>query len=332
MDYPVTARNRLPDMYRRMSIPAIAAPMFLVSGPDLVLASCHAGVIGSFPFPNARTVDLLDQWMGRITGELAQGRAAPWAANMVVHKSYDRLADELALVAKHKPPIVITALGSPKAVIDTVHAYGGLVFADVANVPYAKKAAAAGVDGLVLVAAGAGGHTGMMSGFAFVTAVREFFEGIVVLAGSLSTGRAIRAAEMLGADFAYVGTPFIATEESLATDDYRSMVIAADFEDLVLSNALTGAYAYYLKASLLKMGLDPDNLAKGQGIDFTGSQTKIKAWKDVWSAGHGVGTVRTMRTTAELVEHLRRDYEKACKTQPFLDCQQSATISNSPIS
>ncbi|MDA5194766.1 NAD(P)H-dependent flavin oxidoreductase [Govanella unica] len=326
----MTARTRLSEIYRQMTLPVIAAPMFLVSGPDLVLASCRGGVIGSFPFPNSRSIELLDEWLGRINAELAADRAAgrivaPWAANMVTHRSYDRLDAELELVARHQPPIVITALGGPGPVIPTVHSYGGLVFADVNSVPYAKKAAEAGADGLVLVSSGAGGHTGQMSPFAFVTAVREFFNGIIVLAGSVATGQAVRASEMLGADFAYVGTPFIASSESLANDEYRQMLIDASFEDLVLSNKLTGAYAYYLKASLEKMGLDPANPGAGSAINFGGAQTQIKAWKDVWSAGHGVGSVRDIAPAAALIARLKAEYDRADASHPFLDAKGSRT-------
>ncbi|TNE66188.1 MAG: nitronate monooxygenase [Alphaproteobacteria bacterium] len=298
--------------------------MFLVSGPDLVLAAMKAGIMASFPFPNARTIEDLDDWLARIS----EGRAAmlaadpgakigPFAANMVAHRSYDRLGAELKLVEKYQPPVVITALGSPGAVVDVVHAYEGLVFADVNSVPYARKAVAAGADGLVLVAAGAGGHTGAMSAFAFVTAVREFFDGPVILGGSISTGEAVRAAEVLGADLAYVGTGLIAAAESIASEDYKSMLLAAEFEDLVLTNALSGANAYYLKESLIRMGLDPANPGHKDGPDFANSQGKIKAWRDVWSAGHGVGSVRAVESTATIVDRLAEGYARACAKPAF---------------
>ena len=277
------ARERLTRLTAGMRLPVVAAPMFLVSGPELALASMKAGIMGSFPFPNARTLDDLDHWLSIVTQTRADWLEAdptahigPFAANMVAHRSYDRLAAELKLVEKYQPPVVITALGSPGAVTDVVHAYGGLVFADVNSVPYAQKALAAGADGLVLVAAGAGGHTGAMSAFAFVTAVRAFFDGPVILGGSISTGEAVRAAEVLGADLAYIGTGLIAAEESMAGDDYKSMLLAAEFEDLVLTNALSGAEAYYLRASLERMGLDPDNPGRKDGPDFANSQRKIK--------------------------------------------------------
>lgn len=212
---------------------------------------------------------------------------------------------------------MITALGSPKRVIDVVHGYGGRVIADVNSVPYARKAAAAGADGLCLVSAGAGGHTGHMAGFAFVPAVREFFDGIIVLSGSISTGGAIRAAELLGADLAYMGTPFIAANESLASDNYRDMLVAAEFEDLILSDALTGADAYYLRASLKAMGLDADALERREFKEFVRAEDEVKAWRDCWSAGHGVGTVRAIEPAAEIIARLKQEYAAAVARPHF---------------
>ena len=309
-------RHIAPDFFSGLQVPLMAAPMFLVSGPDLVLAACREGVMGSFPFPNARSLDVLDAWLAHISRTLEawqseKRKIAPYAANMVVHSSYDRLDDELTLIKKYKPPVVITALGSPKPVMETVHSYGGLVFADVNSVPFARKAAAAGVDGLVLVSAGAGGHTGHMSGFALVSAVREFFGGLVILGGSICSGGGIRAAEVLGADIASIGTGFIAASESLAGKDYKDMILAAEFEDLVLSSALTGAQAYYLRQSLVKMGLNPDNLETKDRPDFRNSEQQVKAWKDIWSAGHGVGTIHEIRPVADIVARLKREYHAA---------------------
>jgi nitronate monooxygenase len=308
----------------QMTLPLIVAPMFLVSGPELVLAACREGVMGSFPFPNGRSIEVLDEWMTQISRELAAARAAepgrkiaPWAANMVVHSSYDRLQEELDLVAKHRPPVVITALGSPAAVIEVVHGYGGLVFADVNSVAFARRAAALGVDALVLVAAGAGGHTGTMAGFSFVPAVREFFEGALVLAGSICDGRAVRAAEVLGADFAYMGTAFIAAEESMASDAYRQMVVDSSFDDLVVTNLFTGGHASYMRGSIENVGLDPDNLSSKSKMDLTGSQERIKGWKHVWSAGQGVGSVKRIQPTADIVAQLRRDYLAAADLPAF---------------
>lgn len=283
--------------------------MFLVSGPELVKASCHAGVIGAFPFPNARDIATLDRWLDDI-GSSVRGApaAATFAVNLTTHRSYDRLADEIALIASHKPDIVITALGGPDPVLDVVHGYGGMVIADVNSVHYARRAAAKGVDGLALIAAGAGGHTGHMAGVPFVTEVRSFFDGLVVLAGGIGNGAAIHAAEVAGADLCYMGTRFIAATESLASDDYKEMVVKATFEDLVLSDLLTGAHAYYLRQSLERMGYDPDRLDAGSGVDLSNSQERIKAWRDIWSAGHGVGSVTDISPVADIVDQLQVEY------------------------
>ena len=304
-------RNALPSIAGNLALPAVCAPMFLVSGPDLVAAACRAGVIGAFPFPNCRTIEALDAWLDDLGRRVSDDpMAAPFAVNLTTHRSYDRLADEIALIKSHKPKIVITALGGPGPVLDAVHDYGGIVIADVNSVAYAQKAAQRGADGLALVSAGAGGHTGAMAGFAFTAAVREFFDGLIVLAGGIGTGEAVRAAEVLGADLSYMGTSFIAAEESLANDEYREMLVAARFEDLVMSNALTGADANYLRASLEKMGVDGGE--SGAGVDFSDSQSQIKAWRDIWSAGHGVGSVREIRPAAAIIAQLKEEYEKAC--------------------
>jgi nitronate monooxygenase len=301
----------------QMRLPLFAAPMFLVSGPDLVIAAARAGIVGAFPTPNCRTVADLDAWMARIVDETsAFGRCDDhstnlWAANLIVHRTNPRLADDLALVRQHKPPIVITALGSPRAVIDDVHSYGGLVFADVNGLKHARKAAAAGVDGLVLVCAGAGGHTGQIAPFAFVPAVRQFFDGMIIVSGAMTDGRAVAAARALGADFGYAGTRFIASAESLAPDAYRDMVVDAGIDDLVLTSALTGALASMLRPSVRDAGFDPDALVEGgkPGYDYRG--TENKAWKHVWSAGQGVGSIDSVRTVAEIVEDFAQGYDAA---------------------
>ena len=299
-------------MFENLNLPVIAAPMFLVSGPELVTAACKSGVIGAFPFPNARTIETLDEWLDHLSRDVdSDTNAAPFAVNMTTHRSYDRLQDEIALIANHKPEIVITALGGPKPVLDVVHGYGGKVIADVNSLQFARKAAEQGADGLALVSSGAGGHTGQMAGFAFVSAVREFFDGLVVLAGSIGNGHAIRAAEVLGADLCYMGTTFIAARESLADEEYKSMLLKATYDDLVLSNKLTGAHANYLRASLEKMGLDLSDPNRKSGMDLSNSQDQIKAWRDVWSAGHGVGEVRQVRSVADIVAQLRREYDLA---------------------
>jgi len=311
----VDSKDRIVRIKAGLSLPVVAAPMFLVSGPDLVIAACRNGIIGSFPAPNARTIDILEEWMDRITREINApgpgGTIKVWAQNLVVHQTYERLQDELDLVAKYKPPIVVTALGSPRDVVETVRGYGGLVIADVNSVEYARKAASVGVDGLALVSAGAGGHTGSIAGFAFVPAVREFFDGIIILAGAIGDGRAIRAAEVLGADLVYVGTTFIAAEESLASDDYKNMLIDSQFTDLILSNSFTGGYAYYLRPSIEKAGLDPDHLPPKDRMNLAGSQNKIKAWKDVWSAGQGVGMIHAVEPVSAIITRLKEEYESA---------------------
>jgi nitronate monooxygenase len=248
-------------------LPLIAAPMFLVSGPELVLANCLAGVIGAFPAPNARTIEQLDDWLYQINAELTAARMAkpgqriaPWAANIVTHRTYKRMQVELDLIVKHRAPIVITALGSPTPVVEAVHSYGGLVFADVNSVAYAKKSAQADVDGLVLVCNGAGGHTGSLSPFIFIEAVRSFWDGPIILAGGIANGRSIRAAEVLGADLAYMGTRFIATNESLASEAYQQMLVEATLEDIICTDSFTGANANMLRPSILLAGLDPEQL------------------------------------------------------------------------
>jgi nitronate monooxygenase len=325
---PATAtaapRDRLGALRDRLSLPLICAPMFLVSGPELVIAACRNGVIGSFPAPNARPLEVLDAWLARIAAELAEaGRAdpaariAPWSVNLVVHSSYDRLAAELELVARHRPPIVITALGSPARVVEVVRAYGGLVFADVGSIPMARKAAHAGVDGLILVSTGAGGHTGSVSPFVFVQAVRQFFDGILVLAGGLCSGAAIRAAEVAGADLADIGTLFIAARESLASDDYRQMVVDAAVDDLVLTKAFTGANAYYLRRSIERSGLDPDNLSGKTAMDWGKSEQQLKAWKDIWSAGQSVAAVTRVEGAGEIIARLRTEYSRSLDLPSF---------------
>lgn len=294
----------------RLRLPAIAAPMFLVSGVEMVLAACKAGIIGTFPANNARTLDDLDAWMGEITRTLPAD-APPWAMNIMVHRSYSRWEEELELVLKHRPPIVITALGSPTAVVDAIHGYGGLVWADVNSLTYAGKAAATGVDGLVLVAAGAGGHTGQIAGFAFAPAVREVFDGTIILGGGIGTGRAVRAAQMLGADLANLGTRLIACAESLAVPGYKQMLIEATAEDIITSAALTGIPANWLKASLAAAGYDAEGLKGKAEISLGRPEDTAKRWRDVWAAGQGAGDVRAVQPLAEIVDDLVADYAAA---------------------
>lgn len=292
--------------------------MFLISGPEMVIAQARSGIIGSFPTANARTADNLDAWMRQIVDELGNDpHAAAWAANLVVHPSNDRLSADLECVLRHRPPLVITALGSPARVIDAVHGYGGLVFADVNSVGFARKAATAGIDGLVLVASGAGGHTGQTAGFAFVEEVRQFWDGPIVLGGAVSTGHAIRAAEVLGADLAYLGTSLIACTESMAATAYKDMVVAAGAEDIVSSRGITGVTANWLRASLVAAGYDPANMPEDKKPDFANALDDAKAWKNVWSAGHGVGAVKAVEPTKTIVERLVREYDAACALPRF---------------
>ncbi len=305
-------KDRIEQWRARLNLPLVAAPMFLISGPELVLAACQQGVIGSFPTPNARSVGDLDQWLDRITTSLTE-KDAPWAANVVVHRSNTRLDEDLDLVMRYKAPLVITALGSPRAIVERVHDYGGLVFADVNSVAFARKAVEAGVDGLVLVAAGAGGHTGNLTGFSFVPAVREFFDGPVILGGGISDGAGIRAAEVLGADLAYMGTRFIACNESLAAPAYRDMLVTSTVDDLILTRAITGVAANWLKPSIVNAGFDLDTMEKNPDIDFTDPQSGAKRWAQVWSAGHGVGLIDRTEPVASLVARLRQEYQEARK-------------------
>jgi nitronate monooxygenase len=289
----------------QLRLPVIVAPMFLVSGPDLVIASCNAGLIGSFPGPNARTAEELEKWMHQIHSSTSN----PWAFNMITHKTYDRFGVELDLIKKFQPKIVITALGSPERVIDAVHGYGGKVIADVNNINFARRCADMDVDGMALICHGAGGHTGHLSPFSFTAYVREFFDGLIVLAGSISNGQHIRAAQLLGADLSYMGTRFISAQESNAVDEYKSMIISSTYEDLRMTNLFTGAQAYYLKDSILKNNLDPDNLdSNTNGFNVSASQDKIKAWKDIWSAGQGVGLIKNIESVESIVEKLESEF------------------------
>jgi nitronate monooxygenase len=289
----------------QLRLPVIVAPMFLVSGPDLVIASSNAGLIGSFPGPNARTAEELEDWMHQINNATSN----PWAFNMITHKTYDRFSEELDLIKKFQPKIVITALGSPERVIETVHGYGGKVIADVNNINFARRCAEMAVDGMALICHGAGGHTGHLSPFSFSAYVREFFDGLIVLAGSISTGQHIKAAQLLSADLCYMGTRFISAQESNAVDEYKSMIINSTYDDLRMTNLFTGAQAYYLKDSIIKNNLDPDNLDSNTGgFNVSASQDKIKAWKDIWSAGQGVGLIKNIESVESIVEELESEF------------------------
>ncbi|MEQ1753636.1 MAG: nitronate monooxygenase [Micropepsaceae bacterium] len=304
MDASVESRFRA--FTEKLKVPAIAAPMFLVTGPQLVIAAAKAGMAAAFPAPNARTLEELESWILQIKQSLGPADA-PWAMNVVAHQSYGRMQDELELIARYQPPMVITALGSPRRVVDAVHSYGGLVFADVIATGFARKCLQAGVDGLILVCAGAGGHTGQLSPFAFVSAVREFFGGPLVVGGAVNNGRAIRAVEVLGAELAYVGTPFVAAVESLAPDAYKDMLVASTHEDLVQTNAVTGVRANWLRASLEKVGIDPLKVSE-EGPVFSDPTAAFRRWKDTWSAGQGVDLVRRVEPAADIVGRLVGEY------------------------
>ena len=299
----------------RLKLPAVVAPMFLVSGPDAVIESCKEGLMGSFPGPNARTIDDLRSWFEIIDTKLNQ-EDAPWAFNMITHNSYGRFDQEITLVEEFKPKIVITALGGPHRVTQQVHAYGGLVFADVNSPSFAKKAIDRGADGLVLVCTGAGGHTGEYALMPFLDEVRSFFDGPIMVGGGISNGRSIRAAETLGIDFAYIGTRFLAAQETLISDAYRQMVWDSKMEDLIQSRAITGALGNWMKASVEASGLSLDDTKKIAKIDFSGDMhAGSKAWKTVWSAGQGVGNVRKPETIKEIIDILKKEYEAAVKIQ-----------------
>ncbi|MDX9716752.1 MAG: nitronate monooxygenase [Thauera sp.] len=313
----------LPDLFRdRLALPLIGSPMFLSSGQALVLAQCKAGVAGSFPTLNARTPELLDQWLTHIAAELAtwddehpEQLAAPFGANLILHKSNPRREADLDCVVRHRVPFVITSVGRPDAVVARVHGYGGLVFHDVISVEHARKAAAGGVDGLILVCAGAGGHGGTLSPFAFVAEVRAFWDGPLVLAGALSSGRGLRAAEVMGADLGYMGTRFIATREATADARHKDMIVRDGAGDIVYTPVFSGIWANYLKNSVRAAGIDPDALEghqNGGEVDlFASPDSKPKAWKDVWSAGQGIGAIHDAPSVAELVARMRREYRDA---------------------
>lgn len=300
----------LPEAFAgRLALPAIAAPMFLVSGPDLVVETCKGGVLGTFPALNARTTDLYRDWLTDIAGRLAGSpKAAPFGVNLIVHKTNLRLQADIAVTVEKKVPLVITSLGAVREVVDAVHSYGGLVFHDVISRRHAEKAAEAGVDGIIAVAAGAGGHAGTLSPFALLGEIRSVFDKTLVLSGAMSTGAHVAAAQMMGADLAYLGTRFIATRESMAQQGFKEMIVAARADDIVYTDAISGVNANFLKPSILKAGLDPANLKKHAELDMN---KEAKAWKDVWSAGQGVGAIKDILPAGELCARLIAEYDSA---------------------
>ena len=300
--------ERIDSIKSRLRLPAICAPMFLVTGPDMVVSACKSGVLGTFPATNARTEEQLVSWLDQISTSVTKADA-PWALNMITHNSYGRFDAELDLVRQYQPELVITALGGPHRVTDVVHGYGGLVFADVNSPKFARKAIEKGADGLVLICAGAGGHTGEYAMIPFVEEVRTFFDGPIIVGGGIGTGRGIKAVEALGVDFAYLGTRFLACQESLINDDYRQMVWDSQMEDLIASRAITGALGNWMRASVEAAGLTEEAMKAVAKIDFSQDMhAGTKAWKHVWSAGQGVGLVNTPESVADVVETLVRQY------------------------
>jgi nitronate monooxygenase len=295
----------------RLALPAIAAPMFLVSGPDLVLACCKAGIVGSFPALNQRTSDGFDAWLTEIETKL-DASDAPYGVNLIVHHTNPRVEADLAICERHRVPIVITSLGAVASLVERVHGYGGLVFHDVTNIRHAQKAAEAGVDGLILVSAGAGGHAGVINPFALTAEVRAFFKGTIILAGCIADGAEIAAAEIIGADLAYLGTRFIATRESMAKPEYKAMLSASAAKDIVYTPAISGVPASFLRQSLVDAGLDPDTLTDKPDINMGKElDPEVRAWKNIWSAGQGVGSIHDSPSVAELVARLKAEYRAA---------------------
>jgi nitronate monooxygenase len=311
----------LPPLFDRLRLPVIGSPLFIVSGPDLVIAQCKAGIVGAFPALNARPQSLLDEWLHRITEELAEHNrkhpdrpAAPFAVNQIVHKSNDRLEQDVETCAKWQVPIVITSLGAREDLNQAVHAWGGITLHDVINDRFARKAIEKGADGLIPVAAGAGGHAGTISPFALVSEIREWFDGPIALSGAIANGRSILAAQAVGADLAYIGSPFIATAEANADESYKQGIVAGRASDIVYSDLFTGVHGNYLRQSIEAAGLDPDNLPKGdyKTMNFGGGANQAKkAWRDIWGSGQGIGAVKAVETVAERVDRLEREYRAA---------------------
>ena len=307
----------------KLTIPVIGAPLFIISNPDLVIAQCKSGVVGSFPALNARPQNVLEEWIIRIKEELEsyqasnpEAKVAPFAVNQICHNSNDRLFGDMELCVKHQVPIIITSLRPPEEIVTEAHSYGGLVFHDVISVKHAKKAAEQGVDGLILVCAGAGGHAGTLSPFALVREVREWFDGAIILSGSISDGSSVAAAKMLGADFAYIGTRFIATQEANAEPEYKQCLIDSAAEDIIYSSLFTGVHGNYLKPSVVNAGLDPNNLpdADKTAMNFgSGGNTDAKAWKDIWGSGQGIGSIQDAPPASELISRLTEEYLTAIK-------------------
>ena len=300
-------------LQKGLALPVICAPMFIVSNPDLVIAQCRGGLIGSFPALNARPKEALDEWLSRIKAALADDpNAAPFAVNQIIHQSNERLEHDMALCVQHEVPLIITSLRAPNEIVPHVHAYGGQVFHDVISVRHAEKALEAGVDGLILVCAGAGGHAGMLSPFALVGEIRKFYDGPIALSGAITNGSALLAAQAMGADFAYVGTRFIATREGNAVEGYKQAIVDSAAVDVVYTPFFTGVHGNYLKKSIVASGLDPDNLPDKDKTSMNfGSAVAAKAWKDIWGAGQGVGIIDDVPSTADLIARMKEEYRTA---------------------
>jgi len=310
----------LPSVLQKLRLPVVGAPLFIISNPKLVIAQCTSGIVGSVPALNARPASQLDEWLSEITEALAawnrdhpERPAAPYAINQIVHKSNDRLDHDMQVCAKYKVPVVITSLGARTDVNDAVHAWGGVVLHDIINNMFARKAIDKGADGLIAVAAGAGGHAGVKSPFALIQEIREWFDGPLALSGSISTGGAVLAAQAMGADLAYIGSAFIATEEARASDAYKQAIVEGTSDDIVYSSLFTGVHGNYLKPSIRNAGLDPDNLPESDPtkMNFGGGEGSKKAWKDIWGCGQGIGAVKAVVPTAVLVDRLVREYVQA---------------------
>ncbi len=310
----------LPAVLSKLRIPVVGAPLFIISNPKLVIAQCTSGVVGAMPSLNARPAEQLDEWLAEITETLAawdrqhpDQPAAPYAINQIVHKSNDRLEHDMQVCAKYKVPIVITSLGARTDVNDAVHAWGGIVLHDIINNTHAKKAVEKGADGLIAVAAGAGGHAGVKSPFALIQEIREWFDGPLLLSGSISTGGGVLAAQAMGADLAYIGSAFIATDEARASDAYKQAIVDGTSDDIVYSSLFTGVHGNYLKASVKNAGLDPDNLPESDAtkMNFGGGEGSKKAWKDIWGCGQGIAAVKAVVPTAALVDRLASEYGQA---------------------
>lgn len=323
--------GNIPEVLKSLRIPVIAAPMFIINTPKLVIEQCKAGIVGSMPALNARPSSQLDEWLAEITEELASynakkpdNPAAPFAINIIVHRTNDRLEQDLELCVKYKVPILITSLGAREEAFDAAHSYGGFVFHDVINNTFAKKAIQKGADGLVAVAAGAGGHAGTQSPFALVQEIRQWFDGPIALSGAIARGHSILAAQAMGADFAYIGSPFIATHEARAAQEYKQMIVDSSAEDIVYSNLFTGVHGNYLKGSIINAGLDPNNLKESDPSAMNFEAGGAKAWKDIWGSGQGIGVIKEITSTKQLIDRLAEEYKQAYEEL----IQKSKTFAN----